>query len=465
MPAPGAPICPASEIFDEPRVTAALDAALAAIDPADHRARRAEAVRLLGAARDGGNDALAAAFARHPHHARGLITGQAWLTDGLVRAALHVAQTHLHPRPNPTEGERIALLAVGGYGRAEMAPHSDIDLLFLIPWKLTGWAESLVESMLYILWDLKLKVGHATRTVAECLRLGRDDITIRTALLEHRFLAGDDALAAELKEKLWTELFRSTGAEFIEAKLAERTERHRRQGGQRYMLEPNVKEGKGGLRDLQTLYWIAKYLHRVGRAAELVDLGVFRPEEYAAFAHAETFLWAVRCHLHYITGRAMDQLTFDLQVEVAGRMGYEDGGGRRAVEIFMQAYFRQATKVGELTRIFLTALEARHVKTAPMLAGLFRRRRRRKLREGMVIVQNRLDVRRREGVPGRQAQHPAAVRGGAAHRPPAPSRRDAPGRRQSRPDRRRDARGPRSQPHLPRPACSSTATPNARCAG
>src|SRR5690606_33742612 len=176
----------------------------------------------------------------------------------------------------------------------EMAPHSDIDLLFLTPWKVTAWAESVIESMLYILWDLRLKVGHATRTTRDCIRLGREDYTIRTALLEHRFIVGDDALAEELSARLKSDLFKGTGREFIEAKLAERAARHKRQGGQRYMLEPNVKEGKGGLRDLQTLYWIGKYLHGVRHAADLVNEGVFSAEEYANFAAAEDFLWAVR---------------------------------------------------------------------------------------------------------------------------------------------------------------------------
>ncbi len=389
-PTPGALICPASSIFDTPAVIAALDTAVSAVPTDDPMGRRATAVRTLAEARRTGNAALEEAYRAHPLAARELIAGQAYLTDGLVTAALHVAITHLHPLANPTKGQRIAVIAVGGYGRAEMAPHSDIDLLFLIPSKVTAWAESLVESMLYMLWDLRLKVGHSTRTVAECLRQGRDDITIRTALLEHRFLDGDAALAAKLKETLWTDLFAATGPEFIEAKLAERAERHKRQGGQRYMLEPNVKEGKGGLRDLQTLYWIGKYLHRVDRAAELVQIGVLRPEEYAAFAQAEAFLWCVRCHLHYLTGRAMDQLTFDLQVEVAERMGYQDAAGRRAVEIFMQDYFREATRVGEVTRIFLTQLEAQHVKTEPMLAGLLRRRK--KVRAGLALHQNRLDI-------------------------------------------------------------------------
>ncbi|MGB4829631.1 MAG: [protein-PII] uridylyltransferase, partial [Paracoccaceae bacterium] len=332
---------------------------------------------------------LEAAFAAHPQDARPLITAQAYLTDGLVTTALAVAQ-HLHPLPNPTEAERIAVLAVGGYGRAEMAPQSDVDLLFLTPWKITPWAESMIETMLYLLWDLKLKVGHASRTVADCIRLAREDITIRTALLEHRFIAGYEPLAAELADRLWGELFRSTGPEFIEAKLAERAERHKRQGGQRYVLEPNVKEGKGGLRDLQTLYWIGKYLHRVSAARELVAMGLFRAEEYEAFRTAEDFLWAVRSHLHYITRRPNDTLTFDMQVEVAARMGYRDTGGRRAVEVFMQDYFRHATRVGELTRVFLTQLEARHAKREASLFGIFKLKKR--VKKGFKLVQGRIDV-------------------------------------------------------------------------
>jgi [protein-PII] uridylyltransferase len=351
---------------------------------------RALAVRHLGEARLRGNAALEQVFIERPHDARALITGQSQLTDALVSLTLKVACTFLHPLANPTEAERIAVLAVGGYGRAEMAPYSDVDLLFLTPWKTTPWAESVVESILYMLWDMKLKVGHATRTVRDCIRLGREDITIRTALLEHRFIDGHQPLATELGEKLWTDLFRNTGPEFIEAKLAERGERHKRQGGQRYLLEPNVKEGKGGLRDLQTLYWIGKYLHRVGAGRELVAVGLLRPEEYDTFRTAEDFLWAVRCHLHYIAGRAMDQLAFDLQVEVAARMGYKDTGGRRAVEVFMQDYFRHATRVGELTRIFLTELEARHAKPEANLFGIFRRKKR--VKAGYLLVQGRIDV-------------------------------------------------------------------------
>ncbi|WP_170864098.1 [protein-PII] uridylyltransferase [Paracoccus sp. SM22M-07] len=364
----------------------ALDARLQDID--EPRRIRSETVALLMQARADGMQAIEASFATHPRAARETVRAIANLTDQIVTAVHHVAVTRLHPLDAPSEGERLAVLAVGGYGRAEMAPASDVDLLFLTPWKITGWAESVVESMLYMLWDLKLKIGHSIRSVDDCLRLGEGDMTIRTSLVEHRLVTGHAPLAQELRQRLWDELFDRTVPEFIEAKLEERAARHVRQGGQRYVLEPNVKEGKGCLRDLQTLYWIAKYIHRVDRAVELVDLGVFSRDEHLAFWQAEDFLWAVRCHLHLISGRPVDVLAFDMQVEVARRMGYADTTARRGVEYFMQDYFRHATRVGELTRVFLAALETQHVRTAPFLGRLFRRKR--KMRPGFVDQQGRL---------------------------------------------------------------------------
>lgn len=350
---------------------------------------RARTVEILSAARLAAMEDIVAGFRSHPRAARETVRAVATLTDATVLAVHHIATTVLHPVNHVTDGERLAILAVGGYGRAEMAPESDVDLLFLTPWKVSGWAESVVESMLYMLWDLKLKVGQATRSIDDCIRLGTSDITIRTSLLEHRLICGHAATAESLRDRLWSELFDNSIPEFIEAKMAERAERHRRQGGQRYVLEPNVKEGKGGLRDLQTLYWIAKYIHRVDRAVELVGLGFFTREEHLAFWQAEDFLWAVRCHLHLIAKRPSDQLTFDMQVEVARAMGYRDQGGRRAVEIFMQEYFVHATRVGELTRVFLVALEARHLYKAPILNGLFVRRKR--VKPGFVIERGRLN--------------------------------------------------------------------------
>lgn len=386
--APDGFICPASDIFDRDAIAAELAKAL---DPLSaEKDVRAATVSILGNARDAGRDAIATAFRSQPFASRPTTRAYAWLTDQIIELVLEVATQRLHPLPNPTEGEKLSLIAVGGYGRGEMAPESDVDLLFLTPYKITPWAESVIESMLYMLWDLKLKVGHASRTVKDCVRLAREDYTIRTSLVEYRYLAGDEKLAKRLGARLWSDLFKGTAGEFIEAKLEERAERHRKQGGQRYVVEPNVKEGKGGLRDLQSLFWISKYVNDVKDAADLVGLGVFSAEEFETFVTAEDFLWAVRCHLHLITGRATDQLTFDLQVEVAEAMGYTDHGGRRAVEHFMQAYFRQANSVGELTRIFLTALEATHTKSEPMLVRLLTRRK--KAKAPYAIKQNRLTV-------------------------------------------------------------------------
>ena len=380
-------ICDPQAVFDAESVRAQIDAA--AKTAADTSALRADVLRILRTAKEEGRKIIALAFADQPFAARPLTRSYTYLTDGLVTTALHVALTYLQPRPTPHSSERLALIAVGGYGRGEMAPFSDVDLLFLTPNKITSWAESVIESMLYMLWDLKLKVGHASRTIRDCVKLGHEDFTIRTALLEHRFLDGDRPLAEDFAHTLKTELFSDGARAFIEAKLSEREARHRKQG-ERYVVEPNVKEGKGGLRDLQSLFWIAKYIHGVQTAEDLVSHGVFRPDEFAGFVQAEDFLWAVRAHMHLATGRATEQLTFDLQVEVAERMGYRDRAGRRGVEIFMQRYFREATSVGDLTRIVLTKLEATHLKNEPLLERIFRRRP--EVRAGYKVIHNRLAI-------------------------------------------------------------------------
>ncbi len=283
---------------------------------------------------------------------------QCFLMDQLIRALYDLVTGELYPLANPTSGERLALIAVGGYGRGELAPYSDIDLLFLLPYKPTPYTEQVVESLLYFLWDLGLKVGQATRSVDECLHHAKSDLTIRTSLLEARYLWGEQALFLDLKKRFEAGVVRSSAAQFVEAKLAERDERHRRVGDSRYQLEPNVKEGKGGLRDLHTLFWIAKYIYRIDDVAKLVDLGVLSAEESRRFARAQNFLWTVRCHLHYLAGRAEERLTFDMQAEIGRRMGYTDHAGSRGVERFMKHYFLIAKDVGDLTRIFCAILEA-----------------------------------------------------------------------------------------------------------
>src|ERR1700737_2235276 len=286
------------------------------------------------------------------------IREQCFLIDQLIRALFDLVTQVIYPLPNPTSGERLAIIAVGGYGRGELAPYSDIDLLFLLPYKRTPHTEQVVEYLLYLLWDLGLKIGQSTRSVDECLRQAKADLTIRTALLEARYLWGDQALFNELKRRFDSEIVRGTAAQFVEAKLAERDARHKRVGDSRYQLEPNVKEGKGGLRDLHTLFWIAKYIFRTDDVGKLVELGVLSAEESQRFDHAQSFLWTVRCHLHYLAGRAEERLTFDLQAQIAREMGYADDAKSRGVERFMKDYFLVAKNVGDLTRIFCAILEA-----------------------------------------------------------------------------------------------------------
>ncbi|HYE46726.1 MAG TPA: [protein-PII] uridylyltransferase, partial [Caulobacter sp.] len=287
------------------------------------------------------------------------------VTDEVITALYDFTTVHVFRARNPTEGERLCLLAVGGYGRFVLSPFSDIDLLFLRPWKQTAHAESVIEYMLYALWDLGFKVGHASRTVDDCIKLSKGDFTIRTSLLEARRLSGDEALAAELRRRFQNEVVKGTGAEFVAAKLKERDERHARAGASRYMVEPNVKEGKGGLRDLHSLMWIAEYLYPVERPVDIFRLPHFTAREVRAFTRAFDFLHAVRAHLHFTTGRPEERLTFDVQPEIARRMGYGDRADNPAVERFMRHYFLIAREVGALTRAFSAKLEAEQLKQEP----------------------------------------------------------------------------------------------------
>ena len=298
------------------------------------------------------------------------------ITDEVISALYDFTTVHVFRARNPTEGERLAVMAVGGYGRGTLAPFSDIDLLFLRPYKQTAHAESVIEYMLYALWDLGFKVGHASRTIEECVRLAREDFTIRTSLLEARHLIGDRALSTELVRRFRKDVAEGTGAEFVAAKLKERDERHARAGASRYLVEPNVKEGKGALRDLNTLFWIARYLHPTETPSEIVKLEEFTPAELRTFNRAFDFLWAVRAHLHFATGRAEERLSFDLQPEIARRMGYGDRGDAPAVERFMRRYFMIAKEVGALTRTFCAKLEQEQAKRPGGISRLLSRSRR-----------------------------------------------------------------------------------------
>jgi len=316
--------------------------------------------------------------------------------DDLIRAIHSYVVTYVHPVPERAMEQRLVIAAVGGYGRGTLAPGSDIDLLFLIPAEEFKWGERVVEAILYVLWDLKQKVGHSTRSIEDCLNLSREDMTIRTALFEARFILGDEVLFEDLCTRFDREIVSTTSGEFVAAKLAERDRRLNQMGRTRYLVEPNVKEGKGGLRDLNTLFWIAKYVYRVRTIAQLVDTGLFSEAEYRMFCRCEEFLWRVRCMLHFETGRAEDRLSFDLQPVLARKLEYSERAGLASVERFMKHYFLVTKDVGNLTTILCAALEERQAKPEAVLdrflQGRGKSRKRRRTTDDFFIENGRVTV-------------------------------------------------------------------------
>jgi [protein-PII] uridylyltransferase len=275
------------------------------------------------------------------------------LVDGVMRGLYdHVTGEAGLPKP-----ERLSIAATGGYGRGVLAPFSDIDLLFLTDDDPDAETLRVVEYMLYFLWDLGLKVGHATRSIEDCLSEGTKDTTIRTALLDARLITGDKPLFAEFHRRFRAGCKEAGVAEYIAAKQGERAVRHRKYGDSPFMVEPNVKEGRGGLRDIQTLYWIARYVFDTQTMGELADLGgILTQQEARHGRRAWEFLWTVRFHLHYVAGRAEERLTFDMQPVVGARMGYTRHGKQDGVERFMRHYFLNARDIARLTRILEPAI-------------------------------------------------------------------------------------------------------------
>jgi [protein-PII] uridylyltransferase len=350
---------------------------------------RAHVTALLKQALADGRVEIARRLQSKPYAGTEAATAYAFLADQVLRLVYDYVTRRLYPLGNPTASERLLLVAVGGYGRGEMALHSDVDIAFVTPWKPTGWTEQAIEAILYLLWDLKLKVGHSSRSVDDMIRAAAGDHTIRTAVLESRYLWGDEALFDEVQARFWQEVAAGNAPAFVAEKLDERNARHRRMGDSRYVVEPNVKEGKGGLRDLHTLFWIGKYAYRVRSVPELVEAGLLSRQELRQFQRAERFLWAVRCHLHLIAGRAEERLTFDYQREIAERMNYADRPGKSPVERFMRHYFLHAKTVGDLTGVFLAHLDEKFARRGSRLGLPTLRRRPRKL-DGFVLDRGRL---------------------------------------------------------------------------
>lgn len=324
------------------------------------------------------------------------------LHDRLIIALWDFTCNYVVPAANPTQGEVIALCAVGGYGRGEMAPESDVDLLFLTSEKKgSARTESLTEYMLYMLWDMGLKVGHASRTVDQCLTLAKEDQTILTSLLDLRHLAGDADLSSALYLKFKKTVTKGKGRTYIAEKLDERDARHAREGNSRYVIEPNIKEGKGGLRDLHVLYWITRFLDQAQGddptvtdpqgAGDYVDLGLFDKRAASRFRRAADFLWRTRHNLHWEAGRPTEQLSFDMQVRLAPKMGHAVEAVEVGVEQFMREYFTNARQVGALTRIACAKLEAEKALRLPKgLSDLMPGSRRNLKNEDFILDRGRL---------------------------------------------------------------------------
>ena len=400
---------------------------------------------------------------------RNCAEGLSAFQDALIRLAYDFTTTHVYPAKNPSAAEHMAVVAQGGYGRGMLAPGSDIDLLFLLPYKQTAWGESVAEYMLYLLWDLGFKVGHATRNIDQCVRLSHADMTIRTALLDARLILGDEALFAEFQRRFRKEVLEGNARAFIDAKLEEQNVRHARAGASRYLVEPNIKEGNGGLRDLHTLHWLAKHLYPDKAEEEFIEAGVFTAGEYASFRRCETFLWSVRCQLHFLTDRPEERLSFDLQQPMAERLHYREHarlarrralhdalfpggqGGRRADPDRLLGARDEAAEI---------AADARHLAVALRLAPPRQ-------------AQAHLRLPHRERPHQRQRQGRLRQGSGELHPPVRLRRRAAgdvftggaaPGPRQSPPHRRRLAQQPGGQPHVSSGCCPTPAIRNRSCA-
>ena len=343
---------------------------------------KGDAAAILRGALEHGRAEIAKRLTEEPGNGRAAAQATAFLHDQLVRLTYDFAGA---------PGSGLALVGLGGTGRGEMAPFSDVDIMFLTEKNPTAEQERAAEAILHLLWDLKLKVGHSARSVAQLITLAKKDMTIRTAFLEARWLWGDEQVFDAATARFRKQIVAGSAAEYVAAKLAERDERHIKMGDSRYVVEPNVKDGKGGLRDLHTLYWIGKYVHGVERPADLVKAGLLTAAEFRRFDRAERFFWAVRCHLHLLAGRPEERLNFEYQPRIAEIMNYADRPGKSAVERFMQFYFLNAKAVGDLTGVLLAQLDEQMGKKGIRFALPTIRRRPKRL-GGFTLVRGRISI-------------------------------------------------------------------------
>ncbi|MBU5637374.1 [protein-PII] uridylyltransferase [Geomonas sp. Red69] len=291
------------------------------------------------------------------------------MTDALVTRLFTALSDDLQMH----KSGQLALIAVGGYGRRELNPYSDLDLLFLYSGKDSKVVEEAANRLLYFLWDLRLDVGYSVRTIADCVDMAANDVTVKTALLDSRLLIGSDHLYGELKKMMVTQVLAKRSDAFINEKLEELRKRREKYGSSVYILEPNIKEGEGCLRDLHTAMWVAKIKYKVDEPRELVIKGVLSEEELGMYYSSLSYLWRIRNELHYLAGRKNDQLTFEAQTSIARFFGYEDKGKTLAVEQFMQDFYLHANRVEHFSSLLITKCSQREDSTRKIL-GYFTRR-------------------------------------------------------------------------------------------
>jgi [protein-PII] uridylyltransferase len=290
--------------------------------------------------------------------------------------------------PVKRRDEQLTLVAVGGYGRAELNPFSDIDLMFLYMGKDPQRIEDIAQKLLYFLWDMRLDVGYSVRTIPDCVEMAASDVTVKTALLDSRYLVGGRVLFKEYLKVLHSQIVAKASDSFIKEKLAEMRKRREKYGSSVYILEPNLKEGEGGLRDLHSAIWVAKIKYKVSSPKELIVKGILSEEELHGYYQSLAYLWQIRNELHYLAGRKNDQLTFEAQMQVAEFLGYRDAGRVLAVEEFMRDYYLHGTRVEHFSSLMVSKCVIKDVGPLKLLGYFIRR----PIGEGFYVLKGELVV-------------------------------------------------------------------------
>ena len=317
-----------------------------------------------------------------------LVANVTIMTDLLIKKLFQSVNRDLGPSGRRKDRDQITLVALGGYGRGELNPYSDIDLMFLHNGKDPQRVQDIANKVLYFLWDMRLDVGYSVRTPADCIEMSQADSTVRTALLDSRFLIGSRILFSGFEKLLFTQIVAKGSEHFIRNKVEERKKRLEKYGSSVYILEPNIKEGEGGLRDLHTALWVAKIRYKVNDPRELIVKGIISEEELQAYQNALSYLWRVRNELHYLSGRKNDQLTFEAQLRLASLFDYADRGKVLGVEEFMRDYYMHATRVEHLASTIITRCAVRDEGPIKFL-GYFTRR---PIGEGFYVLKGELII-------------------------------------------------------------------------